>query len=551
MLMVRKISLGLALCWALSACSEKQKVLMQGVTDALNAAVPIDSGDYCQMVGAPTVAVGPGENFDVDMVVCPASQDVTNAMVTIVSDSASQNDPTNTFVRWREKTIDGVAKKVLSLKGFTLSPGWFRQYMVHNVPVSSDVNESFSFQMNVASTWSLTTNMEYFNTDILGSAYACSVGGVNGYYRIQCPRGSMPRIASLGAGIVIPHCQVGRESPPGVYPSASSLIPPFMAAGFGANTVGVDEVACVNNQYVAKSVSFVPLATAGSNNALQCYSSVTNTAAPVPVMFSQVGLFFAAGTNNPPGTSCTSGGGLAVTPAQACAAMGIIQNSYGAQDAVGGAPAYGWTKYSIQGIYPVSSVVWSTAPATGVTYLPSNGLAANQEIRFLIQNAYTITSNFKIVVGQSTLNCNKSVSVTVGVPGGSTPGQPLSCAGVTISAGMMGNTYGPVTPGAAAGNYSWYRYSISTTDGTLSNPVWSVSPTAGSSLVSTATPLMNQEFRFTTSGVKSIQAAVTLSKNGLTAQCSPTAVRVTVSVPTGTPTPTPTPPVTQVPPGRT
>lgn len=544
--MAQKLSLVLALILVLSGCSEKRKILMQSVSDALNS-VPLPSADSCQMVGASTVAVGPGENFDVDMVVCPTSVDVTNAIVSIVSDSASQNDPNNTFVRWREKVVGGVTKKVLNIKGFTLSPGWFRQYMVHNVPVSSDVNESFSFQLNVANAWALTTSMEYFNMDILGSAYACSVGGVNGYYRLQCPKGSMPRIASLGAGVVVPHCQIGRESTPGVYPSLSSLSSAFTAAGFAANTLGVDEVACVNSQYVAKSVSFVPVSAAGSNNSLQCYDAVTNTSASVPVMFSQIALLFAPGTNTPPGSSCTGGGSSAITQTQACGAMGVIQNSYGAQDPVGGAAAYGWTKYSVQGPYPASNVQWSVSPAAGISYVPSNGLAANQEIRYLNQGTYTVQSDFQVTAGQNNFTCKKSVSVNVGVPGGASPGQALSCSGVTIVAGATGNAYGPVSLGAAPGNYSWYRFSVSSTDGLLSNAVWSHTPSAGGIMLATATPEMNQEFRFTTSGVRSVGVTVRLTKNGMSTNCSPTAARITVSVPTGTPTPTPTPPVTQVP----
>jgi hypothetical protein len=221
--------------------------------------------------------------------------------------------------------------------------------------------------------------------------------------------------------------------------------------------------------------------------------------------------------------------------------MGIIQNSYGAKDAAGGSPAYGWAKYSVQGPYPPFAVSWQTAPSTGVSYVPSNGLAMNQEIRFLNQNTYTIESLFQITVGASQFRCTKQASVNMSVPGGSSPGQPASCTTVSIVPGAMGNAYGPVAPGAAASNYSWYRFSLTTSDGSLSSPVWSANPSAGATWVATATPLMNQEVRFTTSGTRSLSAAVTASKNGVMSNCAISGPRLTVTVPTGTPAPSPTP----------
>lgn len=282
----------------------------------------------CDLLINSDLTISPGVNYDTDLISCNSDVDVTGSGPVLSENSNPAVDPENILVRWREKTLNGVSKKVLNLKGFTVVANWSKRYKVTIAAAEASVRV-------VSGNYILSDQLEVFDSKVLGSgsSYACTASGVSGYYTFKCPRGSLPKTQvvvnnQLIGGIsipipsIIPYCELWRianTATAGITSQSVQAMLPSMT--FPSGSLGIDRLSCIGGTQQGSSVSLIPALTA---DGLTCTDVLGAASAPVaaPSSAALAQFFRTAGAScgqvtggtAGPGTTPNTGGTGVVAP---------------------------------------------------------------------------------------------------------------------------------------------------------------------------------------------------------------------------------------------
>lgn len=239
----------------------------------------------CELLINTDLTISPGVNYDTDLISCRSDVDVSGSGPVLSENSNPSVDPENILVRWREKTVNGVTKKILNFKGFTVVANWAKRYKVTVAAAEASVRV-------VSGNYILSDQLEVFDSKILGSGttYACTSNGVSGYYTFKCPKGSLPKTqvvvtTQVVAGIPIPipvpipYCELWRVAPnaaAGITPQSVQTMIPSMT--FPAGSLGIDRLSCISGTEQGVSVSLIP---AFTQDGIVCKDVLGTASAPV------------------------------------------------------------------------------------------------------------------------------------------------------------------------------------------------------------------------------------------------------------------------------
>jgi hypothetical protein len=440
------LSTAVALALSVASCSklDPKKIMTSGFSLFGNSALMAMG---CELLISSDLPVSPGVNYDVDLISCRNDVDVSNSGPIITEDSNPLVDPENNLVRWREKTIAGVTKKVLTLKGFTIVSNWTKRYKVTVAAAEASVRV-------VSGNYFLSDQLETFDSKVLGgSEYACSTGGVSGFYTFRCPKGSLPKsrleLVNIGAGpgnislpVFVPYCELWRIEPNATLgisaTSVQSMLPTFT---FASGSIGIDQLACISNSQQGASVSYIPALASGG---LDCTDILGSTSVPVAAPLSQaVSSFFktagaACVSPTPSGTGVVapppSGGGImTVTPTPTPnvgvaggAGGGGLNNSDPCPETLivignpttstAGNPVYK------MGLTPTTSVstassLWTvtpaSSPASAVVTFSGSSVAPERNIEFRANGPFGVSVSYARVNG---VQCTKTLENLIPYP---------------------------------------------------------------------------------------------------------------------------------------